>query len=257
MYSFAIVNNKGGVGKTTMSVSIASQLAKNGKKVLLIDCDPQGNTSGSVLKSYNFEFADVLFGNCTIDQAIMETEFQNLYCIPTIPLDSNNPVAINKLRQYKTTVAANQPWAVADAISLIKDDFDYCIFDTCPAFDPFEENIMAACDEVISVLLLDVFSMDGLDVFKENIADFKKRKRVQNPKFSKLILNGYNKTLQLHNSIYKQMAEQTVFDCFVIPQDQAFKRSQSLAKPVHYLTKQEGEAKSETLDALANITLYI
>ena len=252
MYSFSIANNKGGVGKTTLSVSIAAELAKKGR-VLLVDCDPQGNTTGSLLKSYNHEFADVLFGKCTAEEAIMETEFQNLFVLPTVSLDTSNPNSLNQLRLYKTTLAANNPNAIRKMVKSISDKFDYCVFDTCPAFDPFEENIMAACDEVITVMLMDVFSVDGLTIFKENLRDFKERKEMENPKFSKIILNSCNKSITLHKKILEEMDAQEQFDCFVVPQDQAFKRAQSIQKPIQYLTKEEGEGKKETLDALSVI----
>ena len=252
MYSFSIANNKGGVGKTTLSVSIAAELAKKGR-VLLIDCDPQGNTTGSLLKSYNHEFADVLFGKCTAEEAIMETEFPNLYVMPTVSLDTSNPNSLNQLRLYKSTLAANNPNAIRKIVKSLADKFDYCVFDTCPAFDPFEENIMAACDEVITVMLMDVFSVDGLTIFKENLRDFKERKEMENPKFSKIILNSCNKSITLHKKILEEMDKQENFDCFVVPQDQAFKRAQSIQKPIQYLTKEEGEGKQETLEALSVI----
>lgn len=250
MYSFSIANNKGGVGKTTLSVSIAAELAKSGKRVLVIDCDPQGNTTGSLLKSYSYELADVLFSKCAPEDAVMATDFENLFVMPTVSLDKSNPNSLNQLRLYKTTLAANNPNAIRKLVKSLADKFDYCVFDTCPAFDPFEENIMAACDEVITVMLMDVFSVDGLSIFKENLADFKERKECENPKFSKIILNSCNRSITLHKKILEEMDAQNQFDCFVVPQDQAFKRAQSIQKPIQHLTKEEGEGKAETLDAL-------
>lgn len=252
MYAFSIANNKGGVGKTTLSVSLAAELAKRAR-VLIIDCDPQGNTTGSLLTSYNNEFADVLFGKCTAEEAIMPTEYNNLFVMPTVSLDKSNPNSLNQLRLYKTTLAANNPNAIRKMVKSLADKFDYVVFDTSPAFDPFEENIMAACDEVVTVMLMDVFSVDGLTIFKENLADFKERKEMENPKFSKIILNSCNKSITLHKKILEEMDAQDNFDCFVVPQDQAFKRAQSIQKPIQYLTKEEGEGKAETLEALSVI----
>lgn len=256
MYAFSIANNKGGVGKTTISVSIAAELAKK-SKVLVVDCDPQGNATGSLLQSYNYELADVLMGKCSVEDAIMSTDFSNLFVLPTVSLDKSNPNSINQLRLYKTTLAANNPNAIRKIVKSLTAKFDYIVFDTSPAFDPFEENIMAACDEVITVMLMDVFSVDGLTIFKENLADFKERKECSNPKFSKIILNSCNKTITLHKKILEEMDAQENFDCFVVPQDQAFKRSQSIQKPIQYLTKEEGEAKTDTLQALSVIASNI
>lgn len=252
MYSFSIANNKGGVGKTTMSVSIAAQLAKNGKRVLLIDCDPQGNSSSSLITSYNFEFADVLMGKCSPEDAIVETSFENLFVLPTIALDDSNINSLNQLRMYKQTMAANNPNAIRRLVKMLDEKFDYCIFDTCPAFDNFEENIYSACNEIITVLLMDIFSMDGLQIFQKNLENFSERKEFY-PKFSKIILNACNQSLKMHKEILEKMDEQNNFDCFVVPQDQAFKRAQSVQKPIQFLTKEEGEGKQETLDALSVI----
>ena len=250
MYSFCIANNKGGVGKTTLSVSLAAELSRRGK-VLLVDCDPQGNSTSSLLKGYNYELADVLFSKCSIDDAICNTDITNLSVLPTGAIDESNPNSLNQLRLYKTTLAANNPNAIRKLTKMFADKFDFCVFDTSPAFDPFEENILAACDEVIVVMLLDVFSTDGLAIFQKNLADFKDRKELSNPLFKKIVLNSFNKSIAMHNQILQKMSEQEIFDCFVIPQDQAFKRSQNLQKPVQALVKADGEAKKETLEALS------
>lgn len=256
MYSFAIANNKGGVGKTTLSVSVAAELAKKGR-VLLVDCDPQGNSTGSLVKSYNHELAEVLFNQCTLEEAIMETETENLFIVPTVALNNESQNALNQLRLYKTTLAANNPNAIRKLTKQIQNRFDYCIFDTCPAFDPFEENIFAACDEVIVVMLLDIFSTDGLTIFSANLADFKDRKELENPSFNKIILNAYNKGISFHRQIIEKMNAQEAFDCFIIPTDQAFKRAQNLQKPVQNLTRADGPANPATLEALALLAGHI
>ncbi len=239
---------KGGVGKTTMAISLAAELGKTAK-VLLIDCDPQGNTTGALVSSYNYELADVLFKKCTIEDAIIKTGFDNLYLLPTVSLDENTQ-SLNQLRQYKTTMAANNPKAIKQMLKTVADKFDFCVIDTSPAFDPFEENIYEACDEVIAVMKLDTFSTDGLTIFDAQLKDFKERKECVNPKFSKIILNAQNKSISYHKQVIDKMSSQDAFDCFIVPQDQAFNRSQNVSKPVQYLNKDEGPAQKATLEAL-------
>lgn len=251
MKTIATALQKGGVGKTTLAVSIACELAKK-SRVVLIDADPQGNATGSLLKSYDHEFADVLFGKCTAMDAVMPTEQENLYIIPTVALDSG-ATSLNQLRMYKTTMAPSNPRAIQKIVDQLASHFDYCIIDTSPSFDPFEENIFTACDEVIAVMLLDIFSTDGLSIFSANLADFKDRKGSEKPAFKKIILNANNKGISFHRQIIEKMAAQDTFDCFIVPTDQAFKRAQNLQKPIQSLTNNEGPASKQTLEALALI----
>jgi len=255
MKTIATALQKGGVGKTTIAVSIAAELAKK-YNVIIIDADPQGNATGSLVSSYKNEFADVLFGDCTIDDAIIPTSVPNLSLIPTVALDQGAQ-SLNRLRLYKTTLAPSNPNAVKKIVKSLADKYDFCIIDTCPAFDPFEENIFTACDEVIAVMLLDIFSTDGLSIFSANLADFKDRKECEKPTFSKIILNANNKSISFHKQIIEKMASQDTFDCFIVPTDQAFKRAQNLQKPIQTLSNGEGKASNETLDALALIAQKI
>lgn len=251
MKTIATALQKGGVGKTTLAVSLAAELAKN-YKVVIIDADPQGNATGSLVSSYSNEFADVLFNKCGIEDALLQTAIPNLWIIPTVALDSN-ATSLNQLRMYKTTMAPSNPLAIKKIVKSLSEKFDFCIIDTCPAFDPFEENIFSACDEVIAVMLLDIFSTDGLSIFSANLADFKERKESSKPEFKKIILNANNKSISFHKQIIDQMANQDAFDCFIVPTDQAFKRAQNLQKPIQLLSKAEGQASQATLDALTLI----
>ena len=92
MYSFSIANNKGGVGKTTLSVSIAAELAKKGR-VLLVDCDPQGNTTsgyGINKKEIRVSSYELLVGKGKTEEAIIKTEYKNDYNFEVL-------ILINKL----------------------------------------------------------------------------------------------------------------------------------------------------------------
>ena len=125
--------------------------------------------------------------------------------------------------------------------------FEYCIFDTSPAFDAFEENIMTASDEVIVVIKADAYSQDGLQIFKDNLDSFKKRKRVSNPKFETIVLNEINRSIKLTDIITEGLNAGD-FKVVYVPVDQDFKYA-----TVARQTIQQRGGKKETLDSLKKL----
>ena len=83
MKSYAFALQKGGTGKTSISVSLAVELASKGKKVVYIDCDPQGNSSSWLLNSFDHELADILYEKAQVLECVYKSDVENLYVIPT------------------------------------------------------------------------------------------------------------------------------------------------------------------------------
>ncbi|MBQ9207771.1 MAG: AAA family ATPase [Treponema sp.] len=245
MKKISIAIQKGGVGKTTISLSLAAQLANQGKKVLLIDADPQGNSTGTLLESFNHDLAEALYGDVTIDQVVVPTSIENLFIIPTNSIDRKG---FRSLKTYRSSEASKEPFIFADLCDEVqKLGFDYCIFDTSPAFDDFEENIMTASDEVVVVIKADAYSQDGLQIFRNNLESFKKRKHVQNPKFETIVLNEINRTIKLTDIISEGLNEGD-FNVVSVPVDQNFKYA-----TIERKTIQQRGGKSETLEALQKL----
>lgn len=244
MKKITVAIQKGGVGKTTVSVNLAAELAKRGK-VVLIDADPQGNSTGALIESIDHELADVLFGNVAVDEAVFKTDIENLYIIPTAAIDDKGS---NQLKKYRSKEASGNPYAFCDITdALAEQGFDYCIFDTSPNFDDFEENIMAATDETIAVVMPDIFSQDGLQIFENNLQSFKKRKRVNNPVFKTFVFNAVNLSTKMARDILEQLGSSEL-NVVTVPQDQNFRKAQGVRKTI-----QQYGAKSDTLVAFQKL----
>ena len=187
----AFANQKGGVGKTTSVVNIAAQLGKNGKKVLLMDMDPQGNATsalGVAKKSVRISSYQVLIGEATAEEAVMDTGFKNLFLIPsTISLVGAEFDLHTSDERGKNAAVALQP---------IRDHYDFILIDCPPTLGLLTLNGLAAADGVVIPMPCDFFSLEGLSQLTLTV---KKVRQLYNPglEITGLLLTMYNKRLLL------------------------------------------------------------
>ena len=139
----SIANQKGGVGKTTTSVNLSSLLAKKGKKILLVDTDPQGNaTSGLGLdKNFNFSVYDVLINDIEIENTLQPTNVKNLDLCP-----SNMNLAG---AEVELVAMMSREQRLKDKMDSQKDKYDYIIIDCPPSLGLITLNAFTASDSVL------------------------------------------------------------------------------------------------------------
>ena len=229
--SFA--NQKGGVGKTTSAVNIASELGICGKKTLLFDFDPQGNATSGVgvgkkpgaITSYN-----VLIGECDIKKAIVKTDYDNLDVVP-----SNMPLAA---AEFELSDMENRSFKLKEALNSVKDEYDYIIIDCPPSLGMLTINALSASNGVIIPIQCEYFALEGLTQILLTVKQVKKNFN-PNIDFTGIIITMYNGRLNLSLNVLEELKKHYASKIFKTPVTRNVKLSEapSYGMPIQYYDK--------------------
>lgn len=178
----AIANQKGGVGKTTTAINLAASLAVLEKKVLIIDADPQANTtSGLNFSPDNDEkrtLYELMIGSIEVGDALIQTELENLHMIPS---------HINLVgAEIELLEAENRESVLKKALSPILDNYDYIIIDCSPSLGLITINSLTAADSVMIPVQPEFFALEGLGKLLQTI---------------RLVQGGVNPELQIEGFV--------------------------------------------------------
>lgn len=165
----AVTNQKGGVGKTTTSVNLSACLAYEGKKTLIIDCDPQCNATSGLgydRQDYSLSVYDCLISPEKTEEAIIKTKFLNLYLLPA---SSDLSAA-----EIELAMEEDREKFFKKITDRVKKQFDYIIIDAPPALGMITINVMTACDSVIIPIQCEYYALEGLSQLISTIRKIKK-----------------------------------------------------------------------------------
>ena len=235
----SVANQKGGVGKTTTTVNLGTILAKRGKKVLLIDADPQGNaTSGlGVEKEVEFSTYDVLVNETGIEDTIQDTIIKNLKICP-----SNINLAG---AEVELVSMMSREQRLKEKLDEVKEKFDYILIDCPPSLGLITLNSFTASDSVLIPVQCEYYALEGLGQLLNTINLVKKHlnKQIQ---IEGALLTMYDIRTNLSNQVVKEVKkyfDNKVYKT-VIPRNVRLSEAPSYGMPItEYDPKSKG-AKS-------------
>ena len=225
----AITNQKGGVGKTTTTVNLATALVSLGEKVLIIDLDPQGNASTGLginkNSRYNKDIYSVLSDNCNINESFHETIIPDLIIIPSTIDLSASEIELSSLK--------NRERRLLKSIQAIDIDLDYILIDCPPSLGLLTINALTAANEVLVPLQCEFYALEGLTQLLKTI-EMVKVKLNPNLQIMGIVLTMFdsrNKLSEMVEQDVRNYLKNKVFDT-VIPRNVRISEAPSHGLPV-------------------------
>ena len=225
----SIANQKGGVGKTTTSINLSAALGEKGKKVLVIDSDPQGSTTsgyGIDKNDLDYSLYDLMLGECSVHDCIIKDVIKNVSLIPSnVDLSAVEIELIGK--EYKETTLKKE-------IDYIKDKYDFIIIDCPPALSILTINSMTASNSVLVPLQCEYYALEGLSDLLHTVNLVQER---LNPELNieGVVFTMYDSRTNLSNQVVENVKNYLDKDVYktIIPRNVRLAEAPSYGQPIN------------------------
>ena len=225
----AIANQKGGVGKTTTSINLSSCLADLGKKVLLVDIDPQGNaTSGVGIIKQNLENTvyELFLDECTISECLTKSVVDNLNVLPSNVNLSGAEIDLIGVE--------NREYILKNVLDQIKDLYDYIIIECPPSLNILTVNAMTAADSVIVPIQCEYYALEGLSQLIHTINLIQDRLN-NDLEIDGIVFTMYDSRTNLSSDVVENVKSNVHINIYdtVIPRNVRLAEAPSFGLPIH------------------------
>ena len=236
----SIVNQKGGVGKTTTAVNLASAVGIAGKKVLLVDADPQGNTTsgyGINRKKVGVTSYDLLIGKSTADKALVKTEYKNVDIVPASIDLAAAEVDLIEIDHREAQLKM--------ALATVREAYDYIFIDCPPSLGLITVNALNASDTVLVPIQCEYFALEGLS---QLMATVRQVKRLYNPtlEIEGIVLTMFDGRLNLTHQVVAEIKKYFANKLYktAIPRAVRLSEAPSYGMPIQYYDKRSKGAEA-------------
>lgn len=238
--TIAIANQKGGVGKTTTAINLSSCIAEAGKKTLVIDMDPQGNTTSGLGVDKNAvsnTVYELLLRDCSAKDAIVHTEYEHLDLIPSNVNLTGAEVELISMD--------DKEYLLKNQLDPVKSSYDFIIIDCPPSLNMLTVNSMSAADSILIPIQCEYYALEGLSQLLSTISLIQERLN-ENLKVEGIVFTMFDSRTRLSNDVVNNVRSNLDLKIYktIIPRNVRLAEAPSYGMPITAYDPRSSGARS-------------